>query len=88
MKKIIFIGIDGMDPKLTESMMDAGKLPNFARLLPAPGDGQPSSKPCCLGINRHGCNPGEHGMRGSSEFMVGGAGFYGIKEWHPFGRLV
>jgi len=30
MNKIIFIGIDGMDPKLTESMMDAGKLPNFA----------------------------------------------------------
>jgi hypothetical protein len=23
--------------------------------------------------------------RGSSEFMVGGAGFYGIKGWHPFG---
>ena len=32
MRKIIFIGIDGMDPKLAESMMDAGMLPNFARL--------------------------------------------------------
>ena len=31
-KKIIFLGLDGLDPRLTERYMAAGKLPNFARL--------------------------------------------------------
>src|SRR5580693_5618755 len=31
-KKIIFLGLDGLDPRLTERYMAAGKLPNFTRL--------------------------------------------------------
>ena len=31
-KKVIIIGIDGMDPRLSEKMMNDGKLPNFAKL--------------------------------------------------------
>jgi predicted AlkP superfamily phosphohydrolase/phosphomutase len=31
-KKLIFLGLDGLDPRLTERYMAAGKLPNFARL--------------------------------------------------------
>lgn len=31
-KKIIFLGLDGLDPRLTERYMAAGKLPNFALL--------------------------------------------------------
>jgi predicted AlkP superfamily phosphohydrolase/phosphomutase len=31
-KKVIFLGLDGLDPKLTEQFMAAGKLPNLARL--------------------------------------------------------
>jgi predicted AlkP superfamily phosphohydrolase/phosphomutase len=31
-KKIIFLGLDGLDPRLTERMMAEGKLPNLARL--------------------------------------------------------
>ncbi len=31
-KKILVIGIDGMDPKLVNTMMGEGKLPNFKRL--------------------------------------------------------
>jgi hypothetical protein len=32
MKKLIFIGIDGMDPLIVESLMERGELPNFSRL--------------------------------------------------------
>src|SRR3954464_5205798 len=32
-KKLIFLGLDGLDPGLTERFMAAGKLPNFARLM-------------------------------------------------------
>ena len=31
-KKVIFLGLDGLDPKLTERWMDEGKLPNLSRL--------------------------------------------------------
>jgi len=31
-KKVIFLGLDGLDPKLTERYMSEGKLPNLARL--------------------------------------------------------
>src|SRR5262245_35262857 len=31
-KKVIVIGIDGMDPRLSEAMMKAGELPNLAKL--------------------------------------------------------
>ncbi len=31
-RKLIFLGLDGLDPRLTERFMDEGKLPNLARL--------------------------------------------------------
>src|SRR5579863_10286426 len=31
-KKLIFLGLDGFDPELTERLMAEGKLPNMARL--------------------------------------------------------
>ena len=31
-RKAIFLGLDGLDPELTERLMAEGKLPNFARL--------------------------------------------------------
>jgi predicted AlkP superfamily phosphohydrolase/phosphomutase len=31
-KKIVFLGLDGLDPRLTERLMAEGKLPNLARL--------------------------------------------------------
>src|SRR5436309_1997563 len=31
-KKVIFLGLDGLDPKLTERYLQEGKLPNLARL--------------------------------------------------------
>ena len=67
MRKVIFIGIDGMDPKLTESMMDAGKLPNFARLRETGcyrrlETVNPPQSPVVWASIATGCNPGEHGV--------------------------
>jgi predicted AlkP superfamily phosphohydrolase/phosphomutase len=31
-KKLIFLGLDGLDPEFTEKLMEKGKLPNLARL--------------------------------------------------------
>jgi predicted AlkP superfamily phosphohydrolase/phosphomutase len=31
-RKLIFLGLDGLDPRLTEQFMAEGKLPNFSRL--------------------------------------------------------
>ncbi|MDE3164877.1 MAG: nucleotide pyrophosphatase, partial [Acidobacteriota bacterium] len=31
-KKIIFLGFDGLDPRVTERLMDEGQLPHFTRL--------------------------------------------------------
>src|SRR3954454_18474068 len=31
-RKLIFLGLDGLDPRLTEQLMAEGKLPNFSRL--------------------------------------------------------
>src|SRR5258708_11445923 len=36
-KKVIIIGIDGMDPSLCESMMRDGQLPHLAKLRAAGG---------------------------------------------------
>ena len=36
-KKVIIIGMDGMDPRLSERMMNAGLMPNFDRLRRAGG---------------------------------------------------
>ena len=32
-RKLIFLGLDGLDPRVTETLMAAGKLPNFSRLM-------------------------------------------------------
>jgi len=31
-RKVIFLGFDGLDPRITEKLMTEGRLPNFARL--------------------------------------------------------
>jgi len=66
-KKVIVIGIDGMDPRLSERMMKAGRLPNFAKLAEkggyhALGTSIPPQTPVawCNFIN--GSGPASHGI--------------------------
>ena len=66
-KKVIIIGIDGMDPRLAESMMGAGELPNFAGLQAEGGyrvlgTSIPPQSPVAWANFINGAGPGSHGI--------------------------
>ena len=66
-KKVIVIGIDGMDPRLSGKMMQAGKLPNFARLhqdggFRVLGTSIPPQSPVAWANFINGAGPGSHGI--------------------------
>jgi predicted AlkP superfamily phosphohydrolase/phosphomutase len=64
---VIVIGIDGMDPVLSESMMKEGKLPNLAKLRDAGGFSPlgtscPPQSPVAWANFINGAGPGSHGI--------------------------
>ncbi len=66
-KKIIFLGLDGLDPRLTERLMAEGKLPNLARLA-AEGSYQrlrttfPALSPVAWSTFATGVSPARHNI--------------------------
>ena len=66
-KKLLILGIDGMDPQLLRQYMDEGKMPNFAALagrgdfLPLQTSIPPQS-PVAWANLITGMNPGSHGI--------------------------
>ena len=65
--KVILIGVDGMDPRLSERLMDQGRLPNFARLRQARGyrplgTSIPPQSPVAWANFITGAGPGAHGI--------------------------
>jgi predicted AlkP superfamily phosphohydrolase/phosphomutase len=66
-KKVIVIGIDGMDPRLSEQMMREGLLPNLAKLraaggFSALGTSMPPQSPVAWANFINGAGPGSHGI--------------------------
>ena len=66
-KKVIVIGIDGMDPRLSRAMMKAGLLPNLAKLRAAGGFSPlgtsiPPQSPVAWANFINGAGPGSHGI--------------------------
>ncbi|UCE99173.1 MAG: alkaline phosphatase family protein [Planctomycetota bacterium] len=66
-KKVIVIGIDGMDPRLSEQIMNAGKLPNFDKLrklggFHVLGTSIPPQSPVAWANFINGAGPGSHGI--------------------------
>ncbi|HEX9075739.1 MAG TPA: alkaline phosphatase family protein [Anaerolineae bacterium] len=66
-KRAIVIGLDGLEPKITESLLDAGQLPNLARLRQQGGYGRvrttyPAQTPVAWSTFATGTNPGGHGV--------------------------
>jgi predicted AlkP superfamily phosphohydrolase/phosphomutase len=66
-KKVIVIGIDGMDPRLSESMMKAGRLPHLEKLRAAGGfrdlgTSTPPQSPVAWANFINGAGPGSHGI--------------------------
>jgi predicted AlkP superfamily phosphohydrolase/phosphomutase len=66
-KRVIVIGIDGLDPRMVERMMDDGQLPNFAKLARegtfcALRTTTPPESPVAWTSAATGMNPGRHGL--------------------------
>src|SRR5436305_9368285 len=66
-RKVIVIGIDGMDPVLSESMMNAGRLPHLAKLRALGGFNRlgtstPPQSPVAWANFINGAGPGSHGI--------------------------
>ncbi len=66
-KKVIVIGIDGMDPRLTSSMMREGLLPNLAKMSSQGGFSDlatscPPQSPVAWANFINGAGPGSHGI--------------------------
>jgi predicted AlkP superfamily phosphohydrolase/phosphomutase len=66
-KKVIIIGIDGMDPGLSESMMKEGLLPHLDKLRAAGGFSSlgtsiPPQSPVAWANFINGAGPGSHGI--------------------------
>jgi predicted AlkP superfamily phosphohydrolase/phosphomutase len=66
-RKVIVIGVDGMDPRLSARMMAEGLLPNLARLRSAGGFSPlgtsiPPQSPVAWANFINGAGPGSHGI--------------------------
>ncbi|MGC2657060.1 MAG: alkaline phosphatase family protein [Bryobacteraceae bacterium] len=66
-KKIIFIGLDGLDPRLTERFISEGKMPNLAQLASAGSYRRlrttfPSLSPVAWSTFATGVNPAKHNI--------------------------
>ncbi|HOW85323.1 MAG TPA: alkaline phosphatase family protein [Candidatus Aminicenantes bacterium] len=67
-KKMIILGIDGLDPVLTQRWIDEGRMPAFRRLLEAGGDFRPlgtslpPQSPVAWSNFITGMDPGGHGI--------------------------
>ncbi|MBN1867853.1 alkaline phosphatase family protein [Candidatus Sumerlaeota bacterium] len=64
-RKVVVLGLDGLDPDLTEKWMNEGALPNFARLRDQGSFRRlrttfPAVSPVAWSSFQTGCNPGRH----------------------------
>ena len=66
-KKVIFLGLDGLDPKLTEKFMAEGKLPNLSKLKEQGSYSRlrttfPALSPVAWSTFATGVNPAKHNI--------------------------
>ena len=66
-KRLVILGLDGLEPTLVERFMAEGKLPNFARLQAHGtflrlGTTAPPLSPVAWSSFLTGCNPGKHNI--------------------------
>jgi predicted AlkP superfamily phosphohydrolase/phosphomutase len=65
--RVFVIGLDGLDPRILGSLLDAGELPSLARLAARGGLGRvatttPAQTPVAWSTFASGTNPGGHGI--------------------------
>ena len=66
-QKVVVIGLDGLEPKIVDSMLEAGELPHLTRLRVAGGYSRvattwPAQTPVAWSTFATGVNPGGHGI--------------------------
>ncbi|MFO0892506.1 MAG: alkaline phosphatase family protein [Isosphaeraceae bacterium] len=66
-RKVIAIGLDGLEPTIVEAMLARGELPNLAKLVPPEGLARvatttPAQTPVAWSTFATGVNPGGHGV--------------------------
>lgn len=66
-KRVVIVGLDGLDPKITERMLDEGRLPNLAALREQGsysrlGTTLPALSPVAWSTFQTGVNPGAHNI--------------------------
>jgi predicted AlkP superfamily phosphohydrolase/phosphomutase len=66
-RKVIVVGLDGLEPSLVRRLMDAGELPNLARLrsmgtFTTMATTLPAQTPVAFSTFATGTNPGGHGI--------------------------
>lgn len=66
-RKTIVLGLDGLEPRLTEAMLERGELPHLARLRTSGGYARvattcPAQTPVAWSTFATGTNPGGHGI--------------------------
>jgi predicted AlkP superfamily phosphohydrolase/phosphomutase len=66
-RRVVVIGLDGLEPSIVAAMLDAGELPNFARLVGVGGLARvattsPAQTPVAWSTFATGLNPGGHGI--------------------------
>jgi predicted AlkP superfamily phosphohydrolase/phosphomutase len=66
-QRLIVVGFDGQDPRITERLMEEGRLPNFSRLAEQGGYRRlrstfPSITPVAWSSFTTGTNPGKHNI--------------------------
>ncbi len=71
-KKVIVLGLDGLDPKLVQALIDTGRAPNFKKLAAVGafrplGTTMPALSPVAWSSFITGLNPGGHGI---ADFIV------------------
>jgi predicted AlkP superfamily phosphohydrolase/phosphomutase len=67
MKKVIVIGLDGLEPRIVEPLLERGELPNLRRIQNAGGYSRirttyPAQTPVAWSTFSTGVNPGGHGI--------------------------
>ncbi|MBI4697918.1 MAG: alkaline phosphatase family protein, partial [Nitrospirae bacterium] len=94
-KRVILIGMDGLDPKILSSLMGSGDLPNFSRLsltgvFSKLATSIPAQSPVAWASIATGNNPGYHGVfdflsRRVTDYMPELA-IFKINPKNPFGK--
>ena len=66
-RRVVVVGLDGLEPAIVEPLLDAGELPHLARLRQQGGYGRvattcPAQTPVAWSTFATGANPGVHGI--------------------------